>query len=273
MIDKVEVRTISGDLLTLTLADASNGYAVSDIQGLDPVKATIVSSDFAQMDGSQYQNSSRSERNIVIAISFEPNYDTTTVRSLRSNAYSFFMPKSYVNLRFYLDEGLIVETTGRVESFEAPLFTDDPKAAISILCFDPDFIETTPIVVSGSTVSSTTEFGVTYEGTSDTGFVFVLSVNRTLGEFSIYQHAPDGSLRSMDFAAALVSGDIVTISTVDGDKRVTLTRSGSTTSLLYGLSPQSPWLKLQHGVNNLRVHAVGAAIPFTITYKDRYGGL
>jgi hypothetical protein len=273
MIEKVEVRTIAGTLLTLSLEDISNGYAIEEIRGLDPVKATIVSSDFAQMDGSQYQTSSRGERNLVFTIGFEPDYSSMSVRSLRTNMYSFFMPKSFVNLRFYMVDGLIVETIGRVESFEAPLFTDEPKATISVLCFDPDFIETTPIVVTGNTTSSTTEFAVTYEGTTDTGFIFVLSVDRTLTEFSIYHHRPDGSLQVMDFAAALAAGDVVTVSTINGDKRVTLTRSGSVSSLLYGLSPQSPWLKLQHGVNNLRVHATGAAIPFTITYNDRYGGL
>src|SRR5574343_287797 len=188
MIEKVEVRTVSGSLLTLQLDDASNGYAVADIDGLDPVKATIVSSSFAEMDGSQYLSSRREERNITFRIGFEPNYASMSVRSLRNNLYKFFIPKSYVKLRFYMIDGLIIEISGRVESFEAPLFTQDPIANISVLCFDPDFIETTPIVVNGNTVSTTTEFNIDYEGTTDTGFVFVLSVNRALSALTIYHH-------------------------------------------------------------------------------------
>lgn len=273
MITKVEVRTPAGTLLTLQLDDTSDGFVVEDISGLDPVKATIVSSGFANLDGAQYQSSRRETRNIVMTIGLEPDYSTNTVRDLRTHLYQFFMPKALVSLRIYMADGLTVDISGRVESFEAQLFTREPQIAISLICFDPDFVELDPVVIDDETVADSSEFLVAYDGTSETGIMFVLNVDRTLTEFTIYHRPPDDIVRSLDFAAALVADDVVTIDTVVGEKSAVLTRASTDSSVLYGVSPQSNWISLQPGDNYLRVYAVGDPIPFSIQYTTRHGGL
>lgn len=272
-ITKVEVRTPLGALLTLTLEDPTNGYLIEDIVGLDPVKATISSSTFANFPGAKYQASRREIRNILLKLKLEPNFVTQTVRELRSNLYEFFESDTEVSLRFFMVDDLTVDIAGRVESCEAPLFTQEPRMSISIICFNPDFVALTPVVVSGNTVSTLTEFTIDYPGDIATGFSFVLNVDRTLGAFTIYHRPADNVLRTFDFAASLVNTDVLTVSTVDGSKGVTLNHSGTLSSLLYGKTPQSNWLKLMKGENRLRVYATGAAIPFAITYTPRYGGL
>src|SRR5678809_67180 len=82
MLNQLEVRTAAGDLLTFVFDDVTDGYALEEIRGLDPVKATIVSSSWAGKDGKQYQSSRREERNIVISLGLEPDFVTTTVRSM-----------------------------------------------------------------------------------------------------------------------------------------------------------------------------------------------
>ena len=273
MLNKVEVRTSRGTLLTLELEDTSEGLLVEEIEGLDPVKATLVSSSFAQLDGAQYHSSRRETRNIKFKFGLEPDYVTYSIRDLRKRLYDFFMPKSTISLRFYMSDGLTVDITGVVESFETPLFGKESDVDVSIVCFDPDLIDLTPVVISGSTTSGSTETTVTYEGTVETGIEFVLSINRTLTQFTIYHTAPDGSLRQLDFAADLLAGDILTINTVAGNKAATLNRSGSNSAILYGISPQSNWIELERGDNTLRVYATGAAIPYTVQYLNRYGGL
>lgn len=273
MLTKVEVRNSQGTLLTLPLEDVSGGFIVDDIEGLDPVKATLVSSSFAQVDGEQYQSSRRETRNIKIVLNLEPDYVITTVWDLRTRLYNFFMPKSEVKLRFYISNGLTVDILGRVESFVAPLFTKDPQATISIICFDPDFIDLIPVNLSGLSTASSTEILVPYTGTVETGFQFVLNVNRVLGEFSIYHRLPDGTLRTLDFSSPLVAGDVLTISTVSGAKGATLVRASTSSSLLYGIATPPQWLELVNGNNYIRVYAVGAGIPFSIGYAPRYGGL
>lgn len=273
MLWKVEVRNAAGDLLSLELQDISDGIVLEDVDGLGPVKATVVSSSFAQQDGEQYHSSWRGKRNITLKLSFRPDYVTNSVRELRHRMYRFFMTKIPVSLRFYDTEGPEVDVSGRVEDCEPTIFAKEPGMDISILCFQPDFVDLDTVTLSGNTTPSTTETSVVYDGTVETGVVFTLNVNRTLSEFTIYHRPPDGTLRSMDVQAPLVTGDVVKISTIPGDKYATITRTGSTTSALDYVSPQANWMELEQGNNNIRIYAEGAGVPYTIEYNTRYGGL
>lgn len=263
MITLIEVRTLQGTLLSLPLGDASNGVSVKDVGGLDPVKATIVSS----------QSSRRENRNITMKLGIEPDYISASVRGIRSMLYGFFMPESSVSLRFYDSDGLTVDISGKVESFEAPLFSSEPTADISILCFDSDFVDINAVDLSGSTVSTTAETLVEYDGSIETGFVFALNADRVVSSFAIYNRPPDNALRTLDFEADLQAGDTLEISTVSGSKSITLTRSGVRSSYLYGKTAQSDWIDLFPGDNYMRVYAEGNPVPYTITYAPRYGGL
>lgn len=275
MLDKVEVITDQGVMLTLPLRDSSQGYSVQDIEGLDPVNATIVSSPFGAMDGEQYQSSRREKRNIVLTLGYEPDYVTTFVEGLRKKLYSFFMPKSRILLRFYQEGQAMVQIYGRVESLTSPKFSAEPTAVISVLNFEPDFYDPVGTVITGNTTAGTTETTHLYEGTVETGILFKLLVNRNVNEFTIFHRPPDDSLRSLEFGSALplLNGDVLSISTVPGNKFVTLTRGGIGTSQLYSVSPQSNWISLFPGNNKLRVQAEGAAIPYRIEYTTKLGGL
>jgi hypothetical protein len=273
MLTKVEIRTVAGTMLSLPLEDTSNGIVVQDIDGLDPVKATLVSSSFAQMDGEQYHSSRREPRNITMELGLEPDYVLESVRDIRNRLYGFLMPKSRINLRFYMEDELIVDIDGRVESFESQLFSKDPKVDISVMCFQPDFVVLDAVTLVGDTVADETDTLIEYDGTVETGIVLTLNVDRTLTEFTIYHKPPDDQVRQLDFAASLELGDVVTISTIVGDKFASLLRGTTTSSILYGVSPQSNWIQLEHGDNDIRVYALGDPIPYEISYTPRYGGL
>jgi hypothetical protein len=277
MLTKVEVRTKQGDLLSLPLEDDS-GFLVQDIDGLDPVKAVLVSSSFAQLDGEQYHSSRREARNIKLQLGLDPDPATETVRSLRKKLYNFFMPKSEVSFRFYIqednDEILEVNIGAIVETCETAMFTNEPAVDISVMCFDPDFVELAPEVISGTTTSGETPMTIEYAGTVETGVELTLNVNRSLAGFTVYHVPPNDGIRTLDFAnVPLVAGDVLKITTSTGAKGATLTRAGVTTSVLYGISPQSSWIELMPGTNTIRVYATGADIPLTLQYINKYGGL
>jgi len=80
-------------------------------------------------------------------------------------------------------------------------------------------------------------------------------------------------MQQLDFAAPLLSGDEIRISTVPGEKGAWLTRASVESSVLYGIPPQSGWPYFEQGTNELRVYATGTAIPYTVEYITRYGGL
>lgn len=277
MLTVVEARNRQGALLSLVLNDISDGLVLAKVEGLDPVKATLSSSSNAGADGVQYLSSRREDRNIKLTVELMPDYVTTSVQDLRDRMYDYFMTKSEVNLRFYDSGGRIVEIWGRVETCESDIFSAEPAMVVSIINFDPDFLDLNPTPLSWTTSSSTTDDAgrlyIPYKGSVETGIELVLHINRALTEFTVYHRPPDNTTRQMDFAASLVAGDTLTISTVSGAKGATLTRAGSDIPILYGISPQANWIELMRGDNYLRVYAVGAGMPYDITYTTRYGGL
>ena len=282
MLVKVEVVNSQGDVLSLPLEDMANGYVLQGMDGLEPVKATLVSSSFANLDGAQYHSSRRESRNIKLQLGFDPNYLTNSVRLLRNQLYKFCMPKTEVKLRFYefdeFDSNIVtqhhmVEITGRIESFESALFTKTPAVDISIVCFDPDFIDPVSVIKTGVSTAGLGETVITYSGTVENGIVFTIRPTRTLDGFTIYHRPADGTLRTLDFTSPLLANDVLKISTVIGAKSVVRTRAGVDSSLLYGMSPQSNWLEFQPGDNRIRVYAVGAAVPYDLVYTTKYGGL
>lgn len=274
MITAVDIRNPQGSVLPLALGNPYNGLVVKDIDGLDPVKATIVTSSFAGLDGTQYHTSHRDQRNIVIHLDLRPEYGSMPVSQLRKQVlYKFFMPKMPIDMTFHQSDGPDVIISGRVETCGAPQFTKTPAVDISIICFDSDFIDPAPVSIPGLTVSNNIESLVTYNGDVETGIQFTLNVNRDLGEFTIYHRPPDGSLRSSDVAAPMMAGDVLRISTVSGSKSVVLTRGGVDLPFLYAWSPQANWIELGEGDNHIRVYAEGAPVPYSISYINRYGGL
>lgn len=273
MLTKVEVVTAYGATLALPLEDTSAGFLVKDISGLDPVKTTIVSSKFAQIPGTKRQSSSRNNRNIVMKLGYTPDYAVNDISSLRSYLYDYLMPESVVLLKFYMDDVLFAQILGEVESCETPLFSKEPEVAVSVICFNPDFVAPDSVVVPGNSTSATTEQALEYPGTSPTGFKFKLMVNRALTSFNIHNRTMADELLTMYVIGDFVAGDVIEISTIPGAKGAWLTRGGVQNPVLYIVSPTSSWFMLKPKTNRIRVAASGAAIPFTIEYLAKYGGL
>lgn len=274
MITKVDITSVQGGFLSLPMENVVTGFPVQEIDGLDPVKATLVSSTFAQQDGAQYQGGRREPRDIKFQLGIEPNWAADeTVRSLRGQLYTTLMPKSSVMMEFTMTDGLVVNIEGVVESFESTIFAKDPTVDIIIRCFDPDFVEPAVVQLEEDTVSTSTMTDFVYEGTVETGVLVELAVDRTITGFTIYHTGSDGIPHSMLVSASLVAGDLVSISTVSGNKYATLRRAGADSSILYGVAPQADWFSLLPGDNSLRIELSGAAIPYTVSYINRYGGL
>lgn len=282
LLKSLNVTNAQGLVLSLPLEDSSSGYIVKEVTGLDPVKATLVSSSFANMDGEQYHSSRRDPRDVKIKLGLEPDWGTQAVKTLRDQLYSFFMPKTKIILGFHMFDKfavsvfldhLDVDIIGRIETFEGPLFTQDPEVNISVRCFNPDFYDPNLVIFEGMTVSDLTTSVLSYLGTVETGVTFTIRPDRDISEFTIYHQPPDNTLRTVDVSYPLLAGDVVVINSIVGSKGVKLTRAGVESSILYAQSPQSNWLELQPGDNKLRVYAEGAPIPFSVEYTNKYGGL
>jgi hypothetical protein len=273
MSTKVEITTEQGTTLSLSFDEVIEGYNIKEIDGLDPVKATIVSSSLATVDGEQYQSSRREGRNIVFTIGLELGYGVFSARHLRTNLHNYLMPKTRVHMRFFVEGEPTVDIYGRIESFEGSRFTKEPEVVISVLCQQPDFYVPTPVVVNGSTVVAMQWNPIEYAGTVETGILFKMNVNRTLNRFTIFHRPEDNLIRALNFEGPLSAGDVLEISTVPGAKGISLIRDGVRTSRLYGFMPSSAWITLLPGLNDIRVYTEGANIPYTIEYIRKFGGI
>lgn len=274
MLTQVNATSAQGSLLSLPFGQITSGIYIKDIEGLEPVKATIVSSSFPNTTGETYQASKREARDIKIRLGIEPDYISEEPKDVRRRLYQFFMPNTFVDLKFTDSDALEVDISGMIESFEAPLFVQEPEAFVTIRCFDSDFVEFgNTIEINSNTVSNTLDMEIEYEGTVETGIEFYLQVDRDVDEFTIYNTLPNGKFRQFDFAWPLHNGDQVNVLTSPGNKKVQLVRTGITSSLLYAVTPQSAWIDLYPGTNLFRAYAEGAPIPFLLIYYNRYGGL
>jgi hypothetical protein len=276
MLQKLTATNRQGNALELPLADISEGFIVREIEGLGPVKATLVSSMFVHQDGAEHHTSYREPRNIVITLGLAPTM-ALTVYSLRSLLYEFFMPKTEVDLRFTLDGGSIREIHGHIETAEPDIFSKEPSIKISIMCFTPEFVDPQTQVFEGEGI--TTLFNpkspIEYDGTVETGVLFTLYVNANVTVVRIWQEIPGKRDRIVLVdPLQLQSGDIFQINSVPGDRYVRRIRGSTTTSWLHTLHYSSNWLDLHPGHNALAVNAHSVAgMPYTITYHNRYGGL
>lgn len=272
MLNKVVFTTQRGATLELPLVGSLNGYTVRDIEGLDPSKAQLISSSFALLAGEQYQTSHTEKRNLVFKLGYDLGH-SQSVFTRRQNLYSFFMPGSELNMKYYIEGIPVVELNGVAEDCDSPMFTDDPQATIIVVAHQPYFTSLDTFVLNSTTTASPRADTLTYRGSVPTGFTYSMLLNRSLTRLTINHNFSNGVGSSFEFAGNMLSGDLIEFETVDGNKGAYSTRNGIRQSVLYGVSPSSNWIDLYPGDNTLRVYADGPPIPYTIEYRERYGGL
>lgn len=266
----------SSSYMQVALADPSDGYLIKDISGLEPGKATMVSTTFANAPGAQYQTSRREVRNIVFTVGLRSQAGLS-VDDLRAKLYSYFMPQSAVTLTFYTTNLEPVKIDGIVESFEYTRFTKDPQATISVLCYDPDFLAL-------SSVSSTSTVGATgttinYIGTVNTGLEVKLDLATTTGvatTVTLTNTRSDGiqKLNFIHYASLPTgAGSYLLIDTNRFKKAVTLQSGSVVSSALAYVQPFSDWVQLKPGANKLATTFARSGTGVTYTYTNRYGGI
>ena len=266
----------SSSYMQVALADPSDGYLIKDISGLEPGKATMVSTTFANAPGAQYQTSRREVRNIVFTVGLRSQAGLS-VDDLRAKLYSYFMPQSAVTLTFYTTNLEPVKIDGVVESFEYTRFTKDPQATISVLCYDPDFLAL-------SSVSSTSTVGATgttinYIGTVNTGLEVKLNLATTTGvatTVTLTNTRSDGvqKLNFIHYASLPTgAGSYLLIDTNRFKKAVTMQSGSVVSSALAYVQPFSDWVQLKPGANKLATTFDRSGTVVTCTYTNRYGGI
>lgn len=141
MLTNVNVRNLDNPQLPrLDLSLVREGeYPIRYIDGLNPPKSNITTTEYAVGDGSTFQNARVSSRNIVLTVGFSPDYRRNDITQLRTNLHRHLPPNGRVRLVFSRAGGEDLYIDGVVESHESNIFGSDPASQISILCPEPLF--------------------------------------------------------------------------------------------------------------------------------------
>ena len=264
----LKIENENGDILTLTQDESR--YQVIEVDGLNPPKATITSSEVVGKDGSQFQSSKLEDRNLVLTVKINGN-----VEANRLNLYRYIKSKRWHRI-YYTNGSRDVYIEGYVETIENSLFTIDQTVQVSIVCHDPYFKALHEIYSDISTVLSAFEFPFAFggkgvllstttdeavefsilerdrivnipnEGESDTGLIITITATGNVTNPTIYNNVTH---EFFGLKMDMLAGDEVTINTNRGQKSVSLMRGGVKSNIIAYVSRDSTWLALNMGDN------------------------
>jgi len=277
-----EVKAYSSWVSAPTLLLDEDGRSETDlvqirnIDGLDPVKASVNTSLFGSVDGSAYTGASVGQRNIVLTVHPNPDWKTWTFESLRRLIYSYFMTKRPVRLVFISDDIPPVEILGIVESVDNVMFSKDPEFNVSVICPDPYFKSVVPKVVTGQSIRSGGAVTVVeYDGSVETGFEVKVSFSSGTAPTVIGIQIGDPKVNFFNVTATVGSSLYLDMSSVAMQKYVQNVSIGSgvITNLLSKVQEGSKWPLLQPGDNNFSVITDQGVQDWELTIYERFGGL
>lgn len=304
MIKSITVYNHLDESIQLELAfPEKSGFAIQQISGLGPVKATINTADFSTMDGSIYNSARISARNIVMTLIFLDNPNVETMRQL---SYKYFPIKKRIKLVIETDNRL-AEIYGYVESNEPVIFSQRETTQISIICPNPYFYSsglegeqltifsgfekrfqfpwsnesvTEKLIETGVILKNQTQT-VYYQGDGDVGINIEMVAMGSIGNITI-ANLTTGEVMKLDSAklesltgSAIVLGDELYISTIKGQKSIILLRNGEYINILNCLDKDVSWFQLVKGDNVFHFDAdEGVAnLVFRIKNKIIYEGV
>lgn len=247
---------------------------IRNIEGLDPVKASVSTSPYGSIDGASYTGSSVLTRNIVLTLKPNPDWDTWTYENLRRMLYSYFMPKQLTRLVFYSDDIIPVEIYGLVEDVSVNMFSKEPELLVSIICPDPYFTALNPTVLTGQNNVVTP---VTYGGSIAAGIsVKVTAVSGDppttigiqLGDPKITYFGVEATVSATKYFEVSSIPMRKYVQNVDIDTAVI----ENLLSKVY-IQEGSLWPTLEPGENEFVVVTDAGAQDWELTYYERFGGL
>lgn len=275
MIKSMTVRNFLGESIKMVLSDPyASGFIITSIDGLGAPKADVAITDISGADGGEYNSARAQTRNIVINLRFLENPDIETTRQ---RSYKYFPVKKKVTITLECDNRT-ASIDGYVESNEPDIFSETEGCQVSILCPNPYWYSEDNITVfrgaeqlfefpySNEGLLPVTELGafnnhrykdIVYTGDVDTGVTMLFHclghcenisvINTTSRE--VMSIDTDKIAEIMGTEEGLYTGDDVLISTVKGNRFITLERGGRYYNILNCLPRGTQWPQVYKGSN------------------------
>lgn len=302
MIRKVSITNHTGDAVTIDLYQPlESGFLVRDISGLGPMKADIHMTELATTDGSIFNSSRATYRNIVLSLEFMSNHKT--IEEVRLDSYKYFPVKRPITIMVETDSR-IADILGYVETNEPDIFSENEGCQVSIICPDPYFKKfgMNRTIFSGvdpkfhfpfqnnDPVKKLINFGEIYarqeapvinDGDEDVGVIIKIHAKNEVRNITVWNvtmaqtmSIDDSKLQALT-GSMIHQGDDIVIDTSNTKKTAILKRRGRRINILNCLKRPLSWIKLQRGLNVLYYDAdVGKLqMDFEIEYKILYEGM
>ena len=237
----------------------SMDYQLVAITGLEPPPASISMSEYATMDGSQYNSARIPKRNIVLTI--QP---LGYVEKKRTALYNFFVPKERVILHIKTDTR-DVTIDGDVETVTIDYNANPQLVQVSIICTHPYFYDKHYEYYHMAEYDTLT---VINNGDISVWFDVRMIVQRASDYFQLYNNV---DMEFLTFRRNFAVNDMVYIDTRPGHRYATLARGNTITSLFPYLEirPNMTWPMLYVGEEN-GIICTGAG---TLNFLKEYAGL
>ena len=267
---------------------AGSPYTITEFQGLNPPKATINTNTTATLDGGLFNSSKLDMRNINVAFAIEEEAEKN-----RLAVYSVIQSKMPLRI-YYKSDFLDIFIDGYVEEMDISYFAKKNIVTVNVLCPFPYFKGAQEIINELSSVKpkfhfpfASTSAGELVFGEVDTLTSAAVTNDgsvKTGLTFELYAKAPVSNPKIIDYLTAeymeididMQAGDLITVTTGQGNKTVTLLRNGVNTNIFNLLSKNSTWLQLDIG-GGVYVYEVATgtvtSLDVTIKHYDLYEGV
>ena len=263
----------------LTFGDDSP-FKIYEFSGLNPPKATINTNETALVDGGTFNSAKVQMRSMNIAFSVDGDAEEN-----RLEIYKVIRAKMPIRV-YYKSERLDMFIDGYVEDLNFSYWAMKNTCTVAILCPSPYFrgaqqvinelsaiiphfhfpfhSTSTPEIVFGE-IDVLTSVEVLNGGNVEAGMVFELYAKGPITDPTIIDYQT-GEYLKLDFE--MEEGDLITISTGQGNKKITLLRDGAYSNIFNSFDITSIWLQL-HLNGSVYVYTVetGALTNLLVTIK------
>lgn len=280
------------DGISLYFGVSFSPFILESVDGVYSIKNKVSTVENTMIDGSTYQGSVAEMRNIVLTLR-----DKNSHKFNRELLYQCFKIDSKGQLKYKEDDSVKV-IDYYVESINITGDYESRSATVSLLCPDPFFYDENDINVYlaewNPAFKFIHEFKATKEeigyrslvkiqnifnetATDNIGITIQITAKGTVKNPKII-HAESNRIIKVGYESKpllMSAGDVLTISTVTGNKHVYLLSEGVRAEINHYLTEDSEYFQLQRGNNHIGYDADGGLdnISIKITYRLKYSGV
>jgi len=246
-------------------ASPSDPYILRGADGLGPSQASL-SIAYGEL---KYHEEANKEP--VFLIGLNPDYSSDqTASDLRDELYGLISraARREVFIQFFNGSEMICFTKAFVRNIEIVPFDRDPRVQVALATTRSYFQAPLPLD-TGQNISASVR-RMTNIGTDISGFTAQVQFPSAATSFKLTDMSTN-EIFQIDYA--FLSGDILSFSTQEGDRYITITRNtgGQTPTVIpipKAMSADSSWLTLKQGYNTFVFITTQANTPVYVTWLE-----